>query len=103
VKLSFDIAWTGFSAWSYVLLFALLVLFPLMAAQNAHVRNVELIPRFSIYISSCAVLWALFAAAMLVLQVEKTKLSSLGVHWHFDAVATSAWLQYRPFSRACCR
>jgi len=91
VKLPFDIAWTGFSAWSYVLLFALLVLFPLMAAQNARVRNVELIPRLSIYISSCAVLWALFAAAMLVLQVEKMPLNSLGVNWHLDAVAVSAW------------
>lgn len=81
-----------FSIWSHALLFTLLVLFPLMAAQNTRVRNVELISRISIYVSSCAVLWALFFAAMLVLAVEKAPLSSLGIHLSLDAGATSAWI-----------
>ncbi len=82
----------AFSVWSYALLFTLLVLFPLMAAQNMRVRNVELIPRISIYISSCAVLWALFVAAMLVLAVEKAPISTLGVRLSLDASETSAWV-----------
>jgi len=82
----------AFSVWSYALLVTLLVLFPLMAAQNARVRNVELIPRISIYFSSCAVLWALFVAATLVLAVEKASLSSLGVHFDLGAGATGAWV-----------
>jgi membrane protease YdiL (CAAX protease family) len=80
-----------FSVWSYALLFTLLVLFPLMAAQNMRVRNVELIPRISIYVSSCAVLWALFVAAMLVLAAEKATLASLGVHLNLGMGETVAW------------
>ena len=80
-----------FGIWSYALVFALLVLFPLMAAQNMRVRNVDQIPRITIYISSCAVLWALFIAAMLVLAVEEAPISSLGVHWRLDGGTTAIW------------
>jgi membrane protease YdiL (CAAX protease family) len=76
---------------SYSLLFALLILFPLMAAQNMRVRNVDQIPRINIYISSCLVLWALFAVAIVVLDVEGAPISSLGVHWRLDVVSTSVW------------
>ncbi len=62
-----------------------------MAAQNARVRNVDLIPRIGIYISSCAVLWALFVAAMLVLAVEKAPLASLGIDWRLGVGATGTW------------
>jgi membrane protease YdiL (CAAX protease family) len=82
---------SSFGIWSYALLFVLLVLFPLMAAQNMRVRNVDQIPRISIYISSCAVLWALFIGAILVLAVEKAPISSLGVHWRLDGGTASAW------------
>jgi membrane protease YdiL (CAAX protease family) len=79
------------SAASHALLLALLVLFPLMAMQNARLRDVDQVPRLSIYISSCAVLWALFLAAMLVLAVEKAPLSSLGVHWRLGAGEAILW------------
>lgn len=82
---------SSFGIWSWALLFVLLVLFPLMAAQNMRVRNVDQIPRISIYISSCAVLWALFVAAVLVLQVEKAPLSSLGVHFQLDGTVAAVW------------
>ena len=82
---------TAFSVWSYALLFTLLVLFPLMAAQNIRVRDVDQSPRLSIYLSSCAVLWALFVAAMLVLAVENAPISSLGVHLKLGAAAAAAW------------
>ena len=80
-----------FGLWSWVLLAVLLVLFPLMAAQNMRVRNVDQIPRISIYISSCAVLWALALAALLVLQVEKAPLSSLGLHLELDGMTAAVW------------
>jgi len=80
-----------YGVWSWALLFVLLVLFPLMAAQNMRVRNVERIPRLSIYISSCLVLWALFAAAVLVLKVEATSFASLGVHLQLDGSSAAVW------------
>ena len=82
---------SSFGIWSWALLFTLLVLFPLMAAQNMRVRNVEQIPRVSIYISSCLVLWALFLAALLVLKVEKASLASLGMHLQLDGATAAAW------------
>ncbi|MBI1212032.1 MAG: CPBP family intramembrane metalloprotease [Alphaproteobacteria bacterium] len=81
-----------YGIWSWALLFALLVLFPLMAAQNARVRNVDQIPRISIYISSCLVLWALFVGAMLVLRVESAPLASLGLHFELDLGSSSLWV-----------
>ena len=80
-----------FGIWSSALLFALLVLFPLMAAQNMRVQNVDQIPRISIYISSCLVLWALFLGAMLVLHVEGAPLASLGLHFQLDLATEAAW------------
>jgi membrane protease YdiL (CAAX protease family) len=73
-------------------LFALLVLFPLMAAQNSRVRNVDQIPRISIYLSSCLVLWALFIGAMLVLKVEGAPFASLGLHFELDSGSTLLWI-----------
>jgi membrane protease YdiL (CAAX protease family) len=81
-----------YSIWSWALLFALLVLFPLMAAQNSRVRNVDQIPRISIYLSSCLVLWALFIAAMLVRKVEGAPYSSLGLHFDLDLTVTAVWI-----------
>ena len=80
-----------FGVWSYALLFALLVLFPLMAVQNSRMRDVERVPRLAIYFSSCAVLWALALAAALVLAGEKAPLSSLGFDWRLGAGATAMW------------
>lgn len=81
----------SFGIWSWALLFALLVLFPLMAAQNMRVRNVDQIPRVNIYISSCIVLWALFLAVMLVLKVEGAPLASLGLHFDLDGTQAALW------------
>lgn len=81
-----------FGVWSWALLFTLLVLFPLMAAQNSRVRNVDQIPRISIYISSCLVLWALFAGAMLVLKVEDAPLASLGLHFAIGVNEAAIWV-----------
>lgn len=80
-----------FGIWSSALLFALLVLFPLMAAQNMRVRDVDQIPRISIYVSSCLVLWALFVAAMMVLHVEGAPLASLGLHIELGLAIGTAW------------
>lgn len=81
----------SFGIWSWVLLATLLVLFPLMAAQNMRVRNVDQIPRISIYVSSCLVLWALAIAALLVLQVEGAPLASLGLHFELDGSTAAIW------------
>jgi len=82
----------SYGIWSWVLLFVLLVLFPLMAAQNSRVRNVDQIPRISIYISSCIVLWALFAGAMLVLKVEDSPPATLGLHFRLDFAHAIVWV-----------